>query len=57
MFTPRTRDEIAEAALGALITRAGLTDTHEGSVLHTLAQAIAAISAATERQIERARRL
>ena len=55
MFTPRTRDEIAEAALGALITRAGLTDTHEGSVLHTLAQAIAAISAATERQIERAR--
>lgn len=55
MFTPRTRSEIAEAALGALISRAGLTDTHKGSVLHTLAHAIAAVSASTERQIEAAR--
>lgn len=55
MFEPRTRAEIAEAALGALISRAHLTDTHEGSVINTLAQMIASVSAATERQIESAR--
>lgn len=55
MFTPKTREELAEIALGALITRSGLTDTNEGSVLHTLAHTLASLAASTERQIEAAR--
>lgn len=51
-YTPRTRAELAEIALGAIIARSGLDDTAEGSVIHTLAQAMGALSASSERQIE-----
>lgn len=51
-YTPRTRAELSEIALGAIIARSGLNDTAEGSVIHTLAQAIGALSASSERQIE-----
>jgi len=54
-FTPRTRDELARLALGAIIARSDLSDTAQGSVIDTLSQAIGALAASVEQQIARVR--
>lgn len=54
-FTPRTRDELARLALGAIIARSDLSDTAQGSVIDTLSQAMGALAASVEQQIARVR--
>ncbi|MBM4290085.1 MAG: hypothetical protein FJ138_00425 [Deltaproteobacteria bacterium] len=54
-YTPRTREELARLALGAIIARSDLSDTARGSVIDTLSQAIGALAASVEQQIGRVR--
>lgn len=54
-FTPRTRAELSEIALGAIVARSGLDDTAQGSVIDTLAQSMAALAASSERKIGQVR--
>ena len=51
MYTPKTREELSRRVLGALTSRSRLSDTREGSVIHTLAQSVGALAAGTEQRL------
>ena len=51
MYTPKTREELSRRVLGALTARSRLTDTREGSVIHTLSQAVGALGAGVEQRL------
>lgn len=50
-FIPESRNELSRKALGAILTRSNLTDTHEGSVIDTLSQSMGAMAANIEQRI------